>query len=248
MSLLRATLSSGIRPSRFRSTLPSPGRRLRSFYSLPPLYSPPPIFQARNTDVYPFGVPSNDPRLAWFEKLSFEIQDQDCWAILSPSSSSPTKSNLLSTILQQVRYSPTGSAGHPILKTLPPVERTKQEGGPRERTVEDLIQVVSFKTRLGRSGEFDDYTARYYSIRDEDKLTTIEHLKQTTGVQDEKEIREVARSLKLENLIDLPMITLSNGQTRRARILKALLAKPELLILEEPFSELHFAQDHADLS
>jgi len=237
MATIRSAVVPTVRPNRFRPSLVSPIRSIRSFHFLPPLCSRPAIFQARNTNVYPFGVPSDDPELAWFKNLSFTISDGDCYAILSPSSSSATKSNLLSTILHQVRYSPTGSAGHPILKSLPPVERPKEEGGPRERTVEDLIQVVSFKTRLGRSGEFDDYTARYYSIRDEDKLTTMEHLKQTTGVQDEEEIRAAARSLKLEKLIGLPMITLSNGQTRRARILKALLAKPELLILEEPLSK-----------
>ncbi|GAA6061688.1 hypothetical protein JCM10212_005980 [Sporobolomyces blumeae] len=198
----------------------------------------PPIFQATATDVYPFGVPSDDPSHALFEKLSFTISNTDCWAVLSPSSSSRTRADFLSTLLHQVRYSPTQSAGHPILATLPQVDRPADEGGPRDRTVDDLIKVVSFKTRLGRSGEFDDYTARYYSIRDEDKLTTLDHLKQATGVSDEAEIRATADSLRMENLLDLPVITLSNGQTRRARILRALLAKPELLILEEPFTGL----------
>ncbi|KPV78531.1 uncharacterized protein RHOBADRAFT_33221 [Rhodotorula graminis WP1] len=45
----------------------------------------------------------------------------------------------------------------------------------------------------------------------------------------------------MDSLLDLPLITLSNGQTRRARILRALLAKPELVILEEPFTGLDVA-------
>jgi energy-coupling factor transporter ATP-binding protein EcfA2 len=42
--------------------------------------------------------------------------------------------------------------------------------------------------------------------------------------------------LELKELLDLPMIALSNGQTRRARIVKAILRKPELLLLDEPLS------------
>ncbi|CEQ38961.1 SPOSA6832_00430 [Sporobolomyces salmonicolor] len=202
------------------------------------LYSRPPVFQATNTTVFPFGVPSNDPEHALFRDLSLTIGDNDCWAVLSPSSHSSAKSNFLSTIQHQARFHPAHSASHPILASLPPIERSAEEGGPREPTVEDIIQFVSFKTRLGRSGDFDDYTARYYSIRDEDKLTTLEHLKATTGEQDEAKILETAKSLRMEKFLDLPLITLSNGQTRRARILRALLAKPELLVLEEPFTGL----------
>ena len=55
-------------------------------------------------------------------------------------------------------------------------------------------------------------------------------------VQDADSIDVMAKQLQVDHLLDLPLVTLSNGQTRRARILRALLAKPELLILEEPFS------------
>ncbi|GAA6035167.1 hypothetical protein JCM8097_006399 [Rhodosporidiobolus ruineniae] len=202
--------------------------------------APPAVFQATNTAVFPFGVPSNDPEHALFKDLSLTVADSDCWAILSPSSSSPTKRALLFTIQHQARFHPTSSASHPILATLPDVQRSPEEGGPRSRTVEDILQFVSFKTRLGASGAFDDYTARYYSIRDEDKLTVREHLRTTTG-QENAAIEQAAKDLKMESFLDLPLITLSNGQTRRARILKALLAKPELLILEEPFTGLDVA-------
>lgn len=195
----------------------------------------PPIFRARGTSVYPFGVPSNDPEHALFRNLDWTVADADCWAILAPSSSSTTRAALLATLRHQVRFDPLGSAGHPILQVLPPVERVPEEGGPRDRTVDDILKLVSFKTRLGHSGEFDDYTARYYSIRDEDKVTVRQHLEKATGATAEA-IEQRASQLEMTTFLDLPLITLSNGQTRRARILRALLAEPELLILEEPFS------------
>ena len=42
--------------------------------------------------------------------------------------------------------------------------------------------------------------------------------------------------MNLTSLLDLPLLSLSNGQTRRARIVKAILDNPELLLLDEPFS------------
>ena len=41
--------------------------------------------------------------------------------------------------------------------------------------------------------------------------------------------------MRIEHLRPLSLIKLSNGQTRRARIAKALVAHPEVLILDEPF-------------
>ncbi|GAA6001717.1 hypothetical protein JCM10207_002281 [Rhodosporidiobolus poonsookiae] len=197
----------------------------------------PHVFKAEKTAVFPFGVPSNELEHALFPDFSLTIADSDCWAVLSPSSSSPTKKALLSTIQHHARFHPTSSASHPILASLPDIQRSAEEGGPRAPTVEDILQFVSFKTRLGPSGAFDDYTARYYSIRDEDKLTVRDHLQSATG-QPNEVIEQSAKDLQMESFLDLPLITLSNGQTRRARILKALLAKPELLILEEPFTGL----------
>ncbi|KAI5478478.1 ABC transporter [Pseudohyphozyma bogoriensis] len=225
---------------------------LASRTTLAPRYSSstaatkPSIFKTNNTTIFPFGCPSNEPSLATFSSLSFEITDSSCWAILS-SSSSTTKSHLVDAILARARFDPPSSASYPILKTLPWIERQKKDGGPREPTVEDVIQFVSFKTRLGGSGGgFDDYTARYYAIREEDKLTLKEHLKESMAVERgavEREntdavIEDMAKLLQVDHLLDLPLVTLSNGQTRRARILKALLKQPELVILEEPFTGL----------
>ncbi|GAA5986680.1 hypothetical protein JCM5350_001450 [Sporobolomyces pararoseus] len=239
------------------SSLQSPSRRFHRFSPQllsTPSSSPPPIFQAIDTDVYPFGVPTNDRSKALFLSLNWTISsnDPEAWAILSispPSSSSSStltststttaRSNLVSTLLHQVRYDPIGSAKHPFLATT------------SETSLEDSIGFVSFKARLqnssggggGSSGGFDDYTARYYSIREEDKLTLRQSLIQTSSStgpssSSSSELEELAELLKVKDLLDLPLITLSNGQTRRSRILKSLLKKPQLLILEEPFTGL----------
>jgi hypothetical protein len=133
----------------------------------------------------------------------------------------------------------------------------------RSRPINEAVYLVSFAYRSRASGgAFYDYTARYGAVRDEDRVTlrqsmfpeesglvqdSIEHFfvdKSHHGLEDatlriEKRARrfeELTEKLGLKQLLDLPLVALSNGQTRRARIVKALLDQPEILLLDEPLS------------
>jgi len=117
----------------------------------------------------------------------------------------------------------------------------------------DRISVVSFgNRRRAVGGAFYDYTARYGAVREEDKITLRQSMFPETQPQEfntgpAKEVVPLSKKeqeffdrlvekLELGALLDLPLIALSNGQTRRARIVKAILKKPELLLLDEPLS------------
>lgn len=90
-------------------------------------------------------------------------------------------------------------------------------------------------------------SARYESRREETDWSLRQYLRGETELNPSKKIsgpsvddhafQKVVRDLRLQNLIDLPVSHLSNGQTRRSRIAKALLDKPRLLLLDEPFSK-----------
>ncbi|CUS12130.1 unnamed protein product, partial [Tuber aestivum] len=54
----------------------------------------------------------------------------------------------------------------------------------------------------------------------------------------EKKVEDVAGDLMLRELLDQSVMTLSNGQSRRARIAQALLKRPEVLAVDEPFMGL----------
>jgi len=51
-----------------------------------------------------------------------------------------------------------------------------------------------------------------------------------------RRFEELTDKLGLKDLLDLPLVALSNGQTRRARVVKALLEQPDILLLDEPLS------------
>jgi len=88
------------------------------------------------------------------------------------------------------------------------------------------------------TGEFTDFTARYGSLQEEDRLTfrdTLSALHPTPSVSD---IERVSKLMNINHLLDLPFVSFSSGQTRRARIAAGLLSKPALLILEDPMSGL----------
>lgn len=209
--------------------------------------SRPDILQCSNCSLFKFGDPTSEPSKALFRDLTWTIRDTssenegakeegdipEAWALIGP------KANLLvdSALLGRARADPPESRKWPFIGTSKPVE--------------DAIKKVSFTTRLesnsylSQGGEFTDYTARYYGIRkdDEDAVTLQEHLRKyakSEGLSEDEEaalIKDTSSMLKLDHLLDIPLIALSNGQTRRARIARALLTQPEVLVLEEPFSK-----------
>ena len=102
------------------------------------------------------------------------------------------------------------------------------------------VSYVSFRQRGGAEpGTFFDYTARYGAIREEeDRVTLRDTLSASAAAKNQPELLDVlVNQMGLTGLLDIPTITLSNGQTRRARIVKAILDQPELLLLDEPLSK-----------
>src|SRR6266851_4313736 len=133
----------------------------------------------------------------------------------------------------------------------------------KSRPINEAVSFVSFAPRLRASGgAFYDYTARYGAVRDDDRVTLRQSMfpEESGLVQDSiksfivdrshreqqdafsksegraRRFEKLAERLGLTHLLDLPLVALSNGQTRRARIVKALLEEPDILLLDEPLS------------
>ncbi|QIP12008.1 ATP-binding cassette domain-containing protein [Spirosoma aureum] len=154
-------------------------------------------------------------------ELTVTIRSGECWAVTGPTGSGKT------TLLQAL-------AGQ-----LPVV--------PGTLTRKQSAAFVSFKEesqQFSYSGHF--YQQRYHATMSDSHggkpaLTLRDYLRFSGSVED----TNLVQRLGLEPLLDSAFIKLSNGQTRKARIGRALLQHPELLLLDNPFVGLDatFRQD-----
>ena len=159
------------------------------------------------------------------------------WSVISPSSVART------TFLQVL-------AGQHIC--IPPTNRRYPYLSKIGTSPQHAIKYVGFDadrgSNVGGNNVRGAYlSARYESRREEEDYTVLDYLTGHTELNalererstEEKAILdEVTQQLNLGQLLSMPVANLSNGQTRRARIAKALMDKPEVLLLDGPFMGL----------
>ena len=119
---------------------------------------------------------------------------------------------------------------------------------PKSRLPANALQYVGFTPEANTTGSHDirgSYLGeRYEGWGRKTGISLIDYLTSNTGldsIEDSREklgndkLRDVLQSLKLDELGDLSLKTLSNGQFRRAKIAKALLQDSEFTLLDSPF-------------
>lgn len=187
-------------------------------------------------------APSNNPPM--FPNLNYSLpscspqagDEQQHWAIIGPSSSG--KTTLLEIFRGKYVCIP------PQARSFPYLSNTRKAYNPSR-----AIGYVGF-TDQGRPGnigiEGAYLSARYESRRETTDFSVLRYLRgdtelnhtETTGERkhEESALERSIKDLGLADLVDMPVGNLSNGQMRRARIAKALLSNPDVLLLDEPFS------------
>ena len=116
--------------------------------------------------------------------------------------------------------------------------------GPSGAGKTTLLNLITQKIKLS-SGEIQIDTpkesisyVRQFPTLDEEK-SLFQNLISLENQQYQNEMRDVLEQLELTNEIDLPVKALSGGQKQRAIIAKALVPLPKILLLDEPFANIH---------
>jgi ABC-type molybdenum transport system ATPase subunit/photorepair protein PhrA len=183
-----------------------------------------------------------------FENLNFELpsfsEKGEYWSILGPSSSG--KTTFLQILNGKHLCIPPQARAFPYLESEE-IERKDHE----LRNPDRAIKRVGFdgEQGLGAQAPQSAYlSARYESRREDTDFSVLDYLRGNTELNpsqdiggkkvDSRSLERVIRDLRLGEMIDMPVSNLSSGQTRRARIARALLGNPEVLLLDEPFMGL----------
>ncbi|MCY8810192.1 ABC transporter ATP-binding protein [Bacillus atrophaeus] len=126
---------------------------------------------------------------------------------------------------------PNGAGKTTVMKML--TSLVKPTGGEIEILGHKLTN-TSYKV-LGRIGSMIEYPIFY------EKLTAQENLElhcEYMGYHDKNSIQEVLGMVNLKNIEDKAVKTFSLGMKQRLGIARAIITKPELLILDEPINGL----------
>ncbi|KAG6873130.1 hypothetical protein C0995_002504 [Termitomyces sp. Mi166 len=205
-----------------------------------------PFVHIPKSNVYRFG--DSNTASPVFRDLSWTIHENEAWAVVG--SGAGEKATLFETLLGHLRIAPIPPPPGGLFPAL-------TEAGRDPFT--SLVFVSFGNRRRVAGGAFYDYSARYGAVREEDRITLRQSMFPETippafpdlelpradgeapkGMSDaeRRAFDALVDKIGLSAFLDLPIIALSNGQTRRARIIKAVLRKPELLLLDEPLTGL----------
>lgn len=217
------------------------------------MWPPPPVVRIANGTFYRRHPGSHSSRAnpPLFANLCFEIASSSPaprnWCVVGASLSG--KTTLLQILRGRFLCDPPTARSFPYLS---------HDGvPPRLRTPHKALQYVGFDAEHsagalgGGGGQVGAayLSARYESRRETTDFSLRDFLLGKTELNpletplDRDDgaaslLDRVVRDLKLGHLLDLPVTFLSNGQGRRARIARALLTRPEVVLLDEPFMGL----------
>ncbi|KAI4721647.1 P-loop containing nucleoside triphosphate hydrolase protein [Aureobasidium sp. EXF-10727] len=195
-----------------------------------------PLIQLKNATIYKDFLDQNNAS-PLFSDVNFRLPTQgEHWAILSTKST--TRTDFLQVLNGRYLCTPPDARSYPHLL---------QNNTPHERAIA-YIGFDAERTGSGGTAVKGQYLSqRYEAHREVDDWSLLDYLEGNTELNalekpteyiDSHLLASVVANLDLDSLLHLPVSNLSNGQTRRARIAKALLAKPDLLLLDGPFMGL----------
>ena len=163
-----------------------------------------------------------------FENLNWEINENENWAIVGPNGSG--KTTLAKIILKQIPIR-EGEIIYHFLKNYENNDINKYIN------LGKYASLVSFYDQpiLNYSSHY--YQQRFHSTESEGIIKVRDFLGSHL-ILDSAYASNLLEIFQLAPFLEKEIIKLSNGQVRKLQLLKHLLHKPRLLILDKPFNGL----------
>ena len=153
------------------------------------------------------------PELRFADPVEWRICEGEQWAVIGPNGGGKT---LIADIMQrkfafregEVRYN-------------------------REGKVSDIIKSIAFKDIYSLADCRNSYyQQRWHATEADDVPTVAETLSE---YEETDNLKEVLHIFGIEDLLPKKLIYLSSGELRKFLIVRTLLSRPEVLILDNPF-------------
>lgn len=164
-------------------------------------------------------VTIKDRGITVFQDFTFLIEKAQQWAVIGTATSG------IPVLLQAManKLLVTGSTVRPAQSAV-------------------LVSNTSHFKNKSNTGDFY-YQQRFNSADSDDALTVNEYLKNIQPFRESQTwtLPYTLQQLNLNYLADKPVIMLSNGETRRLLLAKALMKNPQLLLLDNPMAGLDVA-------
>lgn len=152
--------------------------------------------------------------LTLLDNISWVIKPGEHWLLTGASGSGKTTLAKLFT----------GAIFHSGLLELPPGS-----------SIHYIAQQHHFKNRSHTS---DFYYQQRFQSQDADDSLTIQEELAAALLENPEKVNACLELLHLQGMRHKPILQLSNGENKRLQLVKALLQKPTLLILDSPFTGL----------
>jgi molybdate transport system ATP-binding protein len=157
-----------------------------------------------------------------FKNINWTLKTHEHWAIIGQTGAG--KSSFMDLILGEMDIE-KGEILYPFLADI----EAKSED---YIDVADYISVVKFHDSHINYSHFY-YQQRFQSSDTEGVLTVRAFL--NDGFDADVSEKNILNLLNIKDLLDYEIVKLSNGQTRKMYIAKALLEQPMILVLDNPF-------------